>query len=72
MLESTLYVTPHRFDLLDFTLTIQHDSNLKIKATPEQVKTISVKKQQKIHITIEVLRLPFCLPELEINYKSTS
>ena len=71
-MEATLYITPHRFDLMDFTLSVQHDSNLRVRAAPEQVGIISGKKQQKVHITIEVLRLPFCLPELELNYKAAS
>jgi hypothetical protein len=45
---------------------------MRVKASPEHVKLISSKKQQKVHLTIEILRLPFCLPELEINYKATS
>lgn len=36
------------------------------------VKRIPCRKQQKVHLTIEVVRIPFCLPEVEINYKAQS
>jgi hypothetical protein len=37
---------------MDFTLAVLHDNNLRVKAAPEQVRVISAKKQQKVHITI--------------------
>jgi len=33
-METTLYVTPHRYDLVDFAITVIHDHNLKIKTYP--------------------------------------
>jgi hypothetical protein len=62
-MECTLFVTPHRYDVLDFAITIIHDHSLKIKTNPEHVKLIPVKKQQKINLSIEILKIPFCLPE---------
>ena len=71
-LECTLYVTPHRYKLLDFTMSLIHDNCIRTKIVPEQIKLIPSKKQHKIHLTIEIIKIPFCLPEIEINYKSDS
>ena len=62
MLESTLYVTAHRYDMIDFSISVIHDHRLKIKVSPESVKVIPALKQQKIHVLIEVDKIPFCLP----------
>jgi len=67
-----LYVTPHRYDMIDFSISVIHDHRLRVKVTPEAVKLIPALKQQKVHLTIEVLNIPFCLPEFEINYKADS
>lgn len=71
-LECTLYITPHRYNLVDLSIALLHDSHLRAKVQPQQVKSILAKKQQKVHIAIEILSIPFCLPEIEINYKSDS
>jgi hypothetical protein len=51
-LECTLYITPHRYNLIDFSIAIIHDNCLRTKIVPDQVKQIASKKQQKIHLAI--------------------
>ena len=34
ILESTLYITPHRYDLCDFALQLVYDNSLRVKAVP--------------------------------------
>jgi len=58
--------------MIDFSISVIHDHRLRVKVTPEAVKLIPALKQQKVHLTIEVLNIPFCLPEFEINYKADS
>lgn len=71
-LECTLYITPHRYNLIDLSISVIHDSGIRTKIVPEHIPSILTKKQQKVHLTIEILKIPFCLPEIEINYKSDS
>jgi len=56
--------------MIDLSLSIIHDHHLRVKITPEHIKLIPALKQQKIHLMIEVMSIPFCLPECEINYKA--
>lgn len=71
-LEVTLYITPHRYSLIDFSICLLHDKAMRTKMVPEHIACMVSKKQQKVHLSIEVLRVPFSLPEIEINYKADS
>ena len=62
IIETTLYITPHRFDMHDFSISVIHDHHLGIKVAPESVKLVKAMKQQKVHLVIQVLKIPFCLP----------
>ena len=60
----TLFLTPHRYNLIDFTMGIIHDSNSNIKASHDIIQMIPKKKQQKIQLSIEIIKIPFCLIEI--------